>query len=376
MPRMTSIAKDENDANKLQWGRYKHLGACVASEFYQTSPFFFTREGANLDLVGTARGGTAFLICSGPSFAKVNKDLVRNAPVYKMTTNNAVAGIRGNAAIIVDDPSRFTLSMWLDPSITKFVPMAAMEKPLWDNRFLIDKDGNGKQQWEPFDKKVGDCPNVVGFRRNEKFMPERFLYEDTINWGMHTKWDGGGRSVFLSSLRILWLLGYRRIYLFGVDLYMDENNRYHFPEGRTNSAIRGNMSTYEKLKKWFGELAPYFEAEGTIIKNANPESKLEVWPKITPEQAVYEASQGIGDFKKERTEGMYTPWEDKISEYSRKQNPHSGSNRNPPPNINPVEHRVQNVDPRIPSKLPPPRIITGSPGNLSQSQLKGGIQKP
>lgn len=346
MARMTSIASDENDRNKLQWGRYKHLGATVASEFYQPNPYFFTREGASLDLVGSARGGTAFLICSGPSFAKVNKDMIKNAPVFKLTTNNAVASIRGNAAIVVDDPCRFTLSMWLDPSITKFVPMALMEKPLWDNRFLKDKDGNGIQKWEPFDKKVGDCPNVVGFRRNEKFMPSRFLYEDTVNWGMHTKWDGGGRSVFLASMKILWLLGYRRIYLFGVDLYMDENNRYHFNEGRTNSAIRGNMSTYAKLKKWFGELAPYLEAEGTIVKNANPDSHLEVWPKITPEQAVYEATQEIGDFTKERTDGMYVQWEDKMASYGQIQNPMLNSQIVPP------KEKQQIV------KTPLPRVVT------------------
>ena len=352
---MTSIAKDENDANKLQRGRYKHLGACVASEFYQTSPFFFTREGASLDIVGQARGATAFLICSGPSFANVDKELLRRAPVFKMTTNNAVASLRGDAAIIVDDPSRFTLSMWLDPSITKFVPIGAMEKMLWDNRLLVDKDGKETQQWEPYDKKVGDCPNVIGFRRNEKFMPERFLYEDTINWGMHSKWDGGGRSVFLSAIRILWLMGYRKIYLFGVDLYMDETHRYHFKEARTNSAIKGNMSTYEKLKTWFKELAPYLAAEGTIIKNANPDSKLEVWPKITPEQAVFEASQEIGNFSKERTEGLYTPIEDKMNDYG---NLKRG---------NIVRPNGQGIV----APLSAPRIIS-EPHNLSQSQLKPG----
>jgi hypothetical protein len=369
MPRMTSIAKDENDQTKLQWGRYKHLGACIASEFYQSSPFFLTREGAGLDLVGQARGASAFLICSGPSFAEVDKQMIQNAPVYKMTTNNAVSSIRGNGAIMVDDPSRFTLSMWLDPSITKFVPIGAMEKPLWDNRFLKDKANNGIQQWCPYDKKVGDCPNVIGFRRNEKFMPDRFLYEDTINWGMHSKWDGGGRSVFLAAIRILWLMGYRRIYLFGVDFYMDDNHRYHFKEDRTNSAIRGNMSTYEKMKGWFKELAPFLAAEGTIIKNANPNSRLDVWPKITPEEAVYEASQHIGDFTVEKTEGMYVPWEDKMNEFSQKMNPH----KNPV-----VKPNAQNgiVDPRIPTNVSPPKIITSQPKILSQSQLKGPIKRP
>ena len=123
-----------------------------------------------------------------------------------------------------------------------------------------------------------------------------------------------------------------------------------------------------KLKKWFGELAPYFAAEGTIIKNANPDSKLDVWPKITPEQAVYEATQNIGDFSKEKTEGMYTPWEEKMAEYSKRQNPHI-VNRHPVPNPNNGEH---GRDPRIPSKLSPPRVITGNPP--PPQQVKGNIQ--
>jgi hypothetical protein len=284
------------------------MGATVASEFYQPCPFFFTRESAALPLVGMYRGGSAFLICSGPSFAALDKALLKKPGIWAMTTNNASVSFKSNASVSVDDPCRFNASMWLDPSITKFVPSSHFEKPLWDNRFLVDKG----QQWGLSTMVVGDCPNVIGYRRNEKFVPERFLYEDTINWGNHKKW-GGGRSVMLAALRILFLLGFRKVYLLGVDFYMSGDKKYHFEEERTPSAVRGNMSTYEKMIGWFAQLQPFFLAENFVVKNCNPESRLTAFPFMKYEDAIKEATSIIGDTTKEQTSGMYTSMEEKMA---------------------------------------------------------------
>jgi hypothetical protein len=305
---MKSLAKDENDINQLRYGRMKNQGLCVASEFYQNCPYFFTRESAVLPLVGMYRGGSAFLICSGPSFATLDKNLLKTPGIWVMTTNNASTSFRGNASVTVDDPCRFNASLWLDPTIMKFVPCSHFEKPLWDNRFLGDKG----QQWALSNVKVGDCGNVVGYRRNEKFVPERFLYEDTVNWGNHKKW-GGGRSVMLAALRILFLLGFRKVYLLGVDFYMSGDKKYHFNEERTPNAIRGNMSTYEKMIGWFAQLQPFFLAENFVVKNCNPESRLTAFPFIKYEDAIKEATSIIGDTTKEQTSGMYTSIEEKMA---------------------------------------------------------------
>jgi hypothetical protein len=305
---MTSLKKDQNDANQLRYGRFRNMGACVASEFYQNCPYFFTRESSVLPMVGMYRGASAFLVCSGPSFKNLDKSLLKTSGVWVMTTNNASTSFRGNASVTVDDPCRFNASLWLDPSITKFVPSSHFEKPLWDNRFLDDKG----QQWCLSNIVVGDCPNVVGYRRNEKFVPDRFLYEDTINWGNHKKW-GGGRSVMLAALRILFLLGFRKVYLLGVDFYMSGDKKYHFDEERTPSAIRGNMSTYEKMIQWFEQLQPFFLAENFIVKNCNPESRLTAFPFIKYEDAIKEAVNVVGNTTKEQTSGMYTSMEEKVA---------------------------------------------------------------
>jgi hypothetical protein len=210
---MISLAADRDDQARLRHGRNLHEGGTVGCEFFQACPFW---KGAALSLVGLHRGGAAFNLAGGPSAASLDKEPLKRC--WTMTLNNAHCSHRGQSNVIVDDPSRFNLSMWLDPTIQKFVPLGHFEKPLWDNR-RIEVDGRWEQRWEPAAMKVGDCPNVIEYRRNEKFHAPRWLYEDTINWGNHTKY-GGGRSVMLAAFRIVFLLGFRRVYLLGVDFEM------------------------------------------------------------------------------------------------------------------------------------------------------------
>ena len=157
--------------------------------------------------------------------------------------------------------------------------MSHFEKPLWDNRRVLTEAG-WVQRWEAAKLKLGDCPNVAGYRRNEKYHAPRWLNEETINWGNHGKW-GGGRSVLLASLRILYVLGFRKVYLLGADFDMSETKRYHFEEGRTPSSIKGNMSTYAKLQAWLTELQPHFLKAGYVVKNCNEKSRLTAFPFIS-----------------------------------------------------------------------------------------------
>src|ERR1035437_5252057 len=113
--RMTSLQKDMNDEKQIinPVKNIKNPGLCINSELYQDVPYFFTRESAVLNLVGIYRGGSAFLVCSGPSFATLDKSLLRTPGIWTMTTYNAVSSFRGNASVTVDDPCRFNASLWL-----------------------------------------------------------------------------------------------------------------------------------------------------------------------------------------------------------------------------------------------------------------------
>lgn len=308
MARMLSLKEDRNDDDQFRHGYERHVGADTGDitgngtfHYGQNCPFFFTYEGANVSLDGMYKGCSAFLVGSGPSLAKENYNLLKSPGVLTLGMNNSASLVRPNMWTCVDDPCRFLYSVWMDPTIMKFVPQAALKKPLWDSTF---KDG--KQQWRLTKTKVGDCPNIFGYRRNEKFHAPRFFTENTINWGCHKDY-GGCRSVMLAAIRILFILGVRRIYLAGVDLKMDEENKYSFNEGRTASAIKNNQHTYARmLKEYFPNIAPEAKKWGLEICCCNKESDLcKIFPHVSLEDAVKEAAYHLGDVTKERTEGMY-----------------------------------------------------------------------
>lgn len=314
MPRMTSMMESKQDDDALRHGYDKHVGVDMGDptmggtyRYGQYNPMFFTREGATLHIEGMYRGYPGFLVAGGPSLARLNLDLMRKPGVLTLGLNNSVKTFRPDLWTCVDDPSRFLQSIWLDPKIRKFVPMAAFNKPIWNNSCQ-----NGVHKWERSNLLVGDCPNVVGIRRNEKFAAHRFLTENTCNWGCHKNY-GGCRSVLLSAIRIMWELGVRTIFLVGVDLKMSSTETYAFSEGRTKGAVKNNEATYARMiKEYFPALKPHFEKMGLKVYNCNPDSGLKVFEHMPYEEAVAQATSEIGDTLQERSEGMYVKLEEKI----------------------------------------------------------------
>ena len=213
-----------------------------------------------------------------------------------MGLNNAVKTFRPNLWVSVDEPDHFLRSIWLDPAILKFSPLEYASKPIFNS-----------DTWTFMQLTAGDCPNVAFFRRNDQFQAEHFLRQDSINWGNHRRY-GGGRSVLLAALRILFILGFRRVFLLGVDFEMNEGYRYHFDQSRAAGSISGNNSTYEKLKRWLAELRPVLERDKFFVFNCNPASRLTAFEHVPVTEAVgmvlREEFDGV-DIGAERTQGLY-----------------------------------------------------------------------
>ena len=238
------------------------------------APMFFRADGGTVDLADLYRGQMLFLVLNGASLKDFDWEKLRRPGICGMGVNNGAHGFRPQFWTCVDDPSRFMLSIWQDPNIQKFVPQPHFEKPIWDT----DRDVLSNL-------KVRDFPNVLGYRRNERFQAGKWLHEDTFNWGNHQQY-GGGRSVMLVALRLAYILGFRRVYLLGCDFQMDEQNRYWFDEQRTASAIRNNTDSYRRLTGYFEQLKPYFDRAGFEVFNANPESQLKVFPFVDLDDAL------------------------------------------------------------------------------------------
>lgn len=300
MDRRRSLLEDTRDRNRFYSHRDSKLGISISNEFYQQAPMFFTRENAQINLIGHYRGAHAFMICNGPSFSKLDHSLLKKPGVITYGMNNGPRTFRPNFWTCVDSPHRFIKSIWLDPTITKFVPHEYSESNIYDS-----------ESWEKMKVRVGECPNVYYYHRNEKFVAKRFLFEDKINWGNHKQY-GGGRTVMLPVLRILFLLGFRHVYLLGADFKMDTDYTYHFDEQRHDGAVNNNRNTYERLKnEYLPQLKPIFEQEGFNVYNCNPESGLQVFPFLDYEEAINRATSSLGNIAEERTWGMYSDEEKK-----------------------------------------------------------------
>lgn len=284
------------DDQAARWGRDRHEGFDVGKYPYvQRPPMFFTRDHHPLWLGDQFKGRSAFLICGGPSFGKLDHSLLASPGLLTMGINNSVKSFRPNLWTSVDSPDHFMKSIWLDPAIMKFVPICHAGKAIFDN-----------DAWKFLPMNVGDCPNIVHYKRNEHFQPNQYLWEDTVNWGNHKK-HGGGRSIMLGATKILFQLGVRRVFLLGCDFTMNADVKYHFDQDRHSGSIKGNSDTYKKLNDRYTVLRPIFEKEGYEIFNCNPNSGLTAFDHVPHDKAIQMALDefGVADVNSERTNGLY-----------------------------------------------------------------------
>ncbi len=287
------IRNPEEDYHDFNDTQSINRSSSIVGDNLRSNPFFFRHDGSGVDIVNLYRGQSVFLIMNGKSINSVDLDLLQSPGIMTMGVNNGSHYVRTNFWSCVDEPYRFMPSIWMDPKITKFIPHAHFQK------YILDCDKNKVSRTQ-----VCECPNVIGYKRNERFNHETFLTESTVNWGNHGSL-GGGRSVMIASIRILHLLGFRTIYLLGCDFQMDSDRKYFFAENRDQNAINNNTNSYKIMSGYFSKLAPVFEKAGISIFNLNPESKLKVFPFMSFEEAVVRSTRTVLKELQRDTVGMY-----------------------------------------------------------------------
>lgn len=261
----------------------------------------YTSDGESVYLENFYRGSHCFLVCSGPSLNNIDLSLLNQRGIVTMGINNSWSTYKPMLWTCVDDPGNFLDIGWKDPSILKFTPISHV------NKNLQVKEDSGVFRSSQF--KVKEMPSVLYFRRNEKFDAQNFLNQNTINWGNKDKekddlGNVGGRSVMLAAIRILYYLGFRRVYLLGADFKMESGkDNYAFKQDRSISSINGNNSTYKTLNSRFDSLKPIFDSLNYKIYNCNKDSGLKSFSYMSYENALQRAA---GKFKKTiDTEGWY-----------------------------------------------------------------------
>lgn len=257
----------------------------------EKASFFFDARHRPVRLDGLYSGGHAFLIAGGPSFAAVDKTALRFC--FTMCLNNGVKAcmpdFRPSAWTMVDGADKFLYTAWQDPKILKLVPDYMRKKWLWNSDLA-----------KPCDVAVKQCPGVVYFKRTSGFSADTFLTEPGACWGnSKDQRDANGvpgrRSVLLVALKALYMLGFRHVYLLGVDFNMQPDRPYSFAEQKTKGACKGNNSTYAQLQWRFEQLQPRFEKAGFRVYNCNPASKLTAFETLDYAEAVRRALGFVHD---------------------------------------------------------------------------------
>lgn len=278
---------------------------------------FFTADKQPTHYEGQFKGQSVFMLFGGPSLSGFPLDKLNAPGVVTFGVNNSVKIFRPQMWTMVDDPANFMVSIWQDPKILKFVPDGKQKLSIFDN-----------VHWRMTSQKVRDCPNIMYYKRNEMFNEKTFLTEPTVNWGMHTdhcecgyvrkdraaekvcpkcntkRW--GARSVMHSALRIVNILGFRKVFLLGCDFKMKLGGQnYAFDQDRSKGSVNNNNCTYERMNDRFARLRPYLEESGMYVYNCLKDSGLKAFDWMSFDLAHEIATHDFPDTKSERTAGMY-----------------------------------------------------------------------
>lgn len=237
-------------------------------------------------------GGSAFLVCGGPS-ADAQLELLNRRGIFSLAINNASGHPkhRPQAMLCADPPMKFTHSVWLDPGVMKFIPSPKMKGKRARVRTKIDG------VFGRSDRDLSRCPNVWAFQRESWLTPDdRFFLTEGASWGNHdsgTKRTGEAKTVctMLLGLRMLRYLGAKRIYLVGVDFRMAPDYGYSFPQGRTEGASYSNNRQFAVVNQWLCEMERrgVFHRFGVAVYNTFERSGLRAFPYVPIGEAVEEA---------------------------------------------------------------------------------------
>lgn len=245
----------------------------------------YNLDGNPLYLEGFYQNGSVFICLAGPSLSRVDSSALYNRGLVTASVNNVAAtNIRPNFWFSVDEPKSFCDIIWKDPAILKFV--ASENK---DKSFYVRDSSNRLQASNIL---INTLPSVVVYHRNEDFDEKRFLTESTVNWGMKSSLidphgNKGNRSVLYVVIRILFYLGFRKMFLLGADFYMNPDGpQYCFDQKKDNTACRSNNSCYDIINKRLRHLRPFLEKYDCKIYNCTEGSKLEAFEHITLEKAM------------------------------------------------------------------------------------------
>lgn len=146
------------------------------------------------------------------------------------------------------------------------------------------------------------CPKFLSFSQEKYFLSDNFfsLYDKPFSWKFYTDISMGisqGYTVTFTALQIAYFMGFKRVFLVGVDHNYDQSgmpnevqlhlgkDKNHFDPSYFENE-QWNLADLPNSEVSYSMAKAVFTHDNRIIYNANLSSKLEVFEKMTFEQAV------------------------------------------------------------------------------------------
>lgn len=252
---------------------------------------FKTADGKPVTLQNLYAGRSAFLVLGGPSVKQLDLSPLRAPGILTMGVNNSPATFRPNIWTHFDVAGNFLRSIYYDPTIIKLVPWGLRRDTIFDS-----------DAWKMTERRPIHCPGVFFYDREPGVSIANYL-TGPVSSGDDTTY---GKSVMISTFRLLYELGVRRVFLLGADFTMSKDYTYHFNQSRGEASVAGNQRAYRALNSLFTKLRPVFDAAGFKVLNCNPQSRLWAFDHLPYDKAIAEARAEFGvDPATERVADLY-----------------------------------------------------------------------
>ncbi len=262
----------------------------------------------------------AFLVCGGPSINESDYMRLNERGIFSIGINNVAGQVPCKAFVCSDPPMKFSHSIFYDPNIMKFLPTPKLSGGRANIRRKVKHD-DGRVEFQKMPHKSSEMPNVWGFeRRSWLALDDTWFLHPAAAWGNQDKGIVRGLATkdtkvamtMLLGLRILQYLGIRRIFLFGVDFYMDPerdvDQNYSFGEFRNAGEVSSNNKHFRLMNDNLIKLRPVFERFGFYTYNCNPLSRLSAFEHVPFDKAV-EHCRGVVE-KEPDLQGWYFKTDD------------------------------------------------------------------
>lgn len=266
----------------------------IATKFLDPLEVTDSKKNISHMMRNTLNGHSAFLVCGGPSLKQVDYNRLRERGVFSLGVNNVAAQVPVDAFLCSDPPNKFHAGIFLDAKMIKFLPTPKLDRKRGTIR--IKESAKKFKRLEP---KTNECPRAFGFqRRSWMLLDDSWFVHRQAPWGNQK--DGINKGcvppeercamTMLLGLRMLQYLGARKIFLLGVDFYMDPRRglaeNYSFGELRDGDAITSNNRHFQITNRWLTELRPIFEKFGFHTYNCFANSGLRAFDYVPFDEAV------------------------------------------------------------------------------------------